>query len=105
MIRVGQVTGPFGTDGAVKVYSLTDFEDRFEPGSRLYLDGEAREIEWSRARPSALIVKLAGIDNRTLAERHRGRYLEIPRAHSPQLEAGRFYQFDLGGLGAGTESR
>ncbi len=104
MIRVGQVTGPFGTDGAVKVYSLTDFGDRFEPGSRLFLDGEPREVEWSRAQPSALIVKLAGIDNRTLADLHRGRYLEIPRADIRELEEGSFYQFELVGLEVVTES-
>ena len=28
-VRVGQVTGPFGLAGAVKVYPLTDFDDRF----------------------------------------------------------------------------
>jgi 16S rRNA processing protein RimM len=104
MIRVGQVTAAFGTDGAVKVLSLTDFDDRFDPGARLHLDGEARKVEWSRVRPSALIVKLAGIDNRTLADLHRGHYLEVPRSEARSLAEGSFYQHQLIGLEVVTES-
>ena len=42
MIRVGQVMGAYGLAGAVKVLPLTDFEDRFDPGARLVLDGSRR---------------------------------------------------------------
>jgi len=82
MIRVGQVTAPFGVEGAVKVYPLTDFEDRFAPGSALVLDGTVRHVEWWKPGHPTVTVKLAGIDNRTLAELHRGRYLEVPAAEA-----------------------
>jgi len=65
MIRVGQVMGAYGLAGAVKVLPLTDFEDRFDPGARLVLDGCAREVEWSREGHPGLVVKLQGIDNRS----------------------------------------
>ena len=48
MIRVGQVAGAYGLDGAVKVIPLTDFDDRFNPGANVMLEGATREIEWSR---------------------------------------------------------
>ncbi len=103
MIKVGQVMGAFGVQGAVKVSPLTDFEDRFARGSDLLLDGVSRRVEWSRDRPPALVVKLAGIDNRTLAEAHRGRYLEVPDEAARSLPAGSWYHHQLVGLAVTTE--
>ena len=78
MIRVGQVTGAYGLAGAVKVLPLTDFQDRFDAGVSLLLDGCAHEVEWSREGQPGLVIKFRGIDNRTMAELFRGRYLELP---------------------------
>lgn len=104
MIRVGQVTGAYGVEGAVKVLPLTEFEDRFDPGASLMLDGSARHVEWSREGHPGLVVKLEGIDNRTLAELFRGRYLEVPEGERRELEAGRFYYHQVVGLAVVTES-
>lgn len=104
MIRVGQVTGPYGVEGAVKVTPLTDFQDRFDPGARLLLDGSARNVEWSRDGHPGLVVKLQGIDNRTMAELFRGRYLEVPDEEMRNLEPGRFYHRQVVGLAAETAS-
>ena len=97
-VRVGQVTAPFGVQGAVKVYPLTDFEDRFEPGSELYLDGQPRRVEWWKPGHPTVTVKLAGIDNRTLAELHRGRYLEVRDEAVKPLSEGSYYHHQLVGL-------
>lgn len=104
MIRVGQVTGAYGLQGAVKVMPLTDFAERFDPGANLVLEGAAREVEWSRAGQPGLVVKLRGIDNRTLAELFRGRYLEVPDEEMKPLEPGRFYHRQVVGLVVSTES-
>lgn len=104
MIRVGQVTGAYGLQGAVKVLPLTDFGERFDPGANLVLDGCPREVEWSRAGQPGLVVKLRGIDNRTLAELFRGRYLEIPDEEMKSLESGTYYHLQVVGLIVSTES-
>jgi 16S rRNA processing protein RimM len=104
MIRVGHVTGAYGLDGAVKVMPLTDFEDRFAPGASLVLEGAEREVEWSRPGQPGLVVKLRGIDNRTIAELFRGRYLEIEEAAVRPLAEGRFYHHQLVGLAVSTKS-
>ena len=104
MIRVGQVTGAYGLAGAVKVIPLTDFQDRFDPGASLLLDGGAREVEWSRESQPGLVVKLRGIDNRTMAELFRGRYLEVADKDAKVLEPGRFYHRQVVGLAAITRS-
>lgn len=102
MVQVGRIVGAFGIRGAVKVIPLTDFEDRFAPGSRLLLDGERRHVEWSRRRPPVVLVKLSGLDDRTQAEGHRGRPLEITDEEVHDLPAGTWYHHDLVGLRVAT---
>ena len=104
MIRVGQVAGAYGLDGAVKVIPLTDFADRFDAGATFLIDGATREIEWSRAGHPGMVVKLRGIDNRTMADLFRGRYLEIPEAEVRPLAEGRFYHHQVVGLAVLTSS-
>src|SRR2546430_14218378 len=104
MIRVGQVSGAYGLEGAVKVLPLTDFVDRFDRGSALVLDGTERTVEWSRMGQSGLVVKLHGIENRTMAELFRGRYLEVPEDARRPLPAGRFYHHQLVGMTVETAS-
>jgi 16S rRNA processing protein RimM len=103
MIRVGQVAGAYGLEGAVKVIPLTDFGDRFDAGSALVLDGAERRVEWSRTGQLGLVLKLGGIDNRTMAELFRGRYLEVPEDAARTLGDGRFYHHQVVGLTVLTE--
>lgn len=103
MIRVGQVIGAFGLGGAVKVTPLTDFDDRFAPGSELLLAGAARRVEWSRRRPAGFVVKLSELDSRTIAEMYRGHYLEVQDVNLRPLPAGRWYHHQLVGLKVATE--
>jgi 16S rRNA processing protein RimM len=98
------VVGAFGVAGAVKVRSLTDFPERFAPGSLLQLDGVYRLVEWSRDQATGLVVKLAGVDDRTVAQALRGRYLEVPEEALNPLPAGRWYHHDLIGLAVRSQS-
>jgi 16S rRNA processing protein RimM len=104
MIRVGQVAGAYGVDGAVKVVPLTDFSDRFDAGSTFVIDGAEREVEWSRPAHPGLVVKLRGIDNRTMADLYRGRYLEVPETAARPLADGRYYHHQVVGLTVLTSS-
>lgn len=104
MIRVGQVAGAYGLDGAVKVVPLTDFADRFDAGAMLLIEGAERQVEWSRTGQLGLVVKLRGIDNRTMAALFRGRYLEVPETAVRQLSEGRFYHHQVVGLTVLTSS-
>jgi 16S rRNA processing protein RimM len=104
MIRVGQVMGAYGLDGAVKVLPLTDFDDRFDSGANLMLEGAERKVEWSRPGQPGLVVKLRGIENRSVAELFRGRYLEVAEESLRPLENGRYYHHQVVGLAAATRS-
>ena len=103
-MRVGQVLTAYGLQGAVKVLPLTDFDDRFESGARLRLEGDEHVVEWSRNAGGELVVKLGGIDNRTMAELFRGRYLEIDDEMAKPLGEGRYYHHQLIGLEVRTAS-
>ena len=104
MIRVGQVAGAYGLDGAVKVIPLTDFDDRFNAGAKVVLEGAEHRIEWSRPGHPGLVVKLRGVDNRTIADLFHGRYLEVPDEERRPLEEGRYYHDQVVGLAAFTSS-
>ena len=104
MIRVGQIGGAYGLDGAVKVVPLTDFSDRFDTGATFLIDGNEREVEWSRPGHPGLVVKLRGVDNRTMADLYRGRYLEVPEEAMRELAEGRFYHHQVVGLAVRTSS-
>ena len=97
------MVGAFGLEGAVKVLSLTDFPQRFAPASELFLDGQRRRVEWSRQQPTRLVVKLMGIDSRSVAQAQLGRYLEVPDSDLRQLPEGRWYHHQLVGMAVTTE--
>ena len=70
----------------------------------MLLDGSQHHVEWSRESQPGLVVKLRGIDNRTMAELFRGRYLEVPDEQMRALEEGRFYHRQVIGLAVVTSS-
>src|SRR5579864_7819627 len=96
--------GAYGLDGAVKLLALTDFDDRFDAGAHLVLEGAERRVEWSRPGQPGLVVKLTGIDNRSVADLFRGRYLEVAEESLRPLGEGRFYHHQVVGLAAATRS-
>ncbi len=59
-------------------------------------------IESARVFSGGILLKLAGVADRTQAERLAGRKCFVPRSSLPELEDGEFYFFDLLGLQAQT---
>ena len=105
-IAVGRISGPFGIKGELKVEVLTDFPQRFEPGSRLFL--EEKPVTVSGARISGmdrLIVQLDEVRSRTQAETiPRGATLDIREEDVIPLPDGAYYRFQLIGLPVVSET-
>lgn len=97
-IAVGRVLRPWGLRGDVKVEPLTDFPERFEPGSTLWIGGEPRTVEASRWRGDTVYLKLSGVNSPEDAERVRGALLEVPESERRPLPEGEFYEDELLGL-------
>ena len=86
-ILVGQIGQAHGLKGEVKLASFTE-----EPGDLARygtLETEAGRrltIESSRPQKSGLIARFEGVDDRSKAERLRGRSLYVGRERLPPLE-------------------
>lgn len=97
-VAIGRVLRPWGLRGDLKVESLTDFPDRFEPGARLWLNAVERVVERARWQKGALYLKLTGIDEPNAADTVRDLLLEIPETELHALDADEFYHHQLIGL-------
>src|SRR5262245_11270393 len=97
IILVGRVARPHGLRGEVVVEPESDVAERFEPGSTMRLGPSGRRVEVVDARPfgDRLLVRFAGMQDRTAVEGLRGLELTVDRAEVPRAPAGTFYHFEL----------
>lgn len=99
---MGQVLGPQGTSGKVRVYPLTDFPDRLERLTDIVLrsaagDCPARiEEVWPQGR--VYLFKFAGVDSPEAAARLKGAYLTVAVADAAPLPPGEYYVHEIVGL-------
>ncbi len=103
-LDIGRITAPHGISGEVRVFPLTDRLDRFDHLSECFLtspDSQTRRpvrIMSVRPNPPQLLVRLEGLEDRDQAERLRGWYLSVDRAHAIKLPEGSHFICDLIGL-------
>jgi len=95
-VTVGRVIAPHGLRGDVKVAPLTDFPERFERGSGLWLGGSKLLVESCRWAGKLVYLKFTGVDDRNGAENLRGALLQVTKSHD--LTEGTFYVHDVIGL-------
>ncbi len=107
-MSVGRVTGAHGLRGELKVFPLTDDPERFKRLRMVWLadgdeePGKRHAVESVRLSGAFVLIKLKGIDDRTVAESVAGRWIRIARSLSRPLPAGSYYLFELIGLKAVT---
>jgi 16S rRNA processing protein RimM len=97
-VAIGVVLTSFGLDGDIKVEPLTDFPDRFEPGSELWLARRKRKVQHSRWQGPHVILKLSGIATPEAVALLRGFLLELPESLRTELPPGEFYRSDIEGM-------
>ncbi|MGH2679448.1 MAG: ribosome maturation factor RimM [Actinomycetota bacterium] len=104
-VVVGIVTGVFGLRGEVSVQNRSDNPDRWAPGgSVLREDGAELTIESSRRHGRRLLVRFAGVEDRSAAERLRGSVLVVPEGWLPELAEGEWWAHQLEGCEVRTEA-
>jgi len=84
--------------GALRVELLTDFPDRFAPGSEVAIAGRHLRVARSTEQPDGLLVTFDGIDDRNAAEQLVGAYCTVPLSDARALPADQYYHFQLVGL-------
>lgn len=103
---LGRVSGVYGVEGWVKVYSETDPRDGitgYDPWylrQRSHSQSEWRElrVENGRRQAKTVIAKLQGVDDRDAARQLIGALIAITPDQLPQLEQGEYYWRDLIGM-------
>jgi 16S rRNA processing protein RimM len=104
-VVVGVVTGVHGLRGDVSIQNRSDNPDRWTPGGTvLREDGATLTIEMSRRQGRRLIVKFAGVGDRTAAEGLRGAVLVVPESWLPELGEGEWWAYQLEGCEVRTAS-
>ena len=97
-LRIGRVLKAHGVRGSVRVESLTDFPDRFAPGSQVTVAGRRLTIKRSGVSDAGILLTFAEITDREEAARLTGSYLTVPLTEARALPPERFYHFQLVGL-------
>lgn len=119
---IGEIVGPFGIKGELKVYILTEFPDRFKkleavilvpperPGGKDLGSVAARSartgtpkpqthiIESVRLHRGLALVKLEGVNDANGAEKLRGYLMTIPIERAKKLKRGEYYLYQIEGL-------
>lgn len=99
-VAVGEVARPHGVRGELRLKLFNRESDVLLDVDRVRLrsrDGVEREmnLEGVRRADAAMLVKLAGVDDRDQVEELRGARVSVPRASLPALGDGEFYAHDV----------
>jgi 16S rRNA processing protein RimM len=97
---IGEVTGPFGVRGEMKVSPLTDFPERYEVLKHVYLgvDRKGYLVTQSRIHQGRILLKVQGIDTPEQVSALGHVDISIPRAEAVSLPEGSYFLNELIGV-------
>ncbi len=102
LVPLGEVSGVFGLQGWVKVFSSTEpRQGIINYPEWLLIDGKHRSLhilEKGKVHGKGIIAKLAEINDRSKAEMLIGRTIAIERENLPRLAKDEYYWLDLIGM-------
>lgn len=101
-LRIGLIARPHGVRGNVKINPATDDPVRFKGLTQCYLELHGKYIPVRLSVVSAgedmVLAHIEGYDTPEAAEKLRGTYLCVDRAHTVELPAYTYFVADLIGL-------
>ncbi len=97
---IARVVSPQGNRGEVKAEVVTDFPERFETTSAVFVGPEHRRYELERFRliDGAVVLKLRGVDSIDQAEHLRGQLVEVPEEEAVSLPPDHYFWHQILGL-------
>jgi len=103
LLAVGKIVKPHGIRGALVVEVLSDWPERFAPGSKLLVEvgnQEFREVTVESAAPygKGMRVFFFGVTDREAALNLRDLYLLAPASNAAPLAEGEYWAHDLKGM-------
>ena len=105
---IGKITSCFGIKGYVKVYPYTTSAARFRKLSSVTLGASAEgavllAVEDVKIGGRQILMKFAGIDDRTAAEKIVGEFLFVKESERPRPAKGSYYLDEIVGCEVWTE--
>ena len=99
-ITIARIVKTRGNKGEVLVGSLTDFPDRFDILEEVWLEfensrAEKYKLDFTWEHKGRRILKFAGIDTISSAEKLIGCLVQVPRQQAVQLPRGTYFDHDL----------
>ncbi|MCF8076569.1 MAG: ribosome maturation factor RimM [Desulfotignum sp.] len=104
LLVMGEITGAHGLEGNIKVRSFAQAPDLFAPGSRVFVSSGTRAdaqpfvIDQCVPYKKGLLMRLAGIKDRNMADALIEKQILVPRSRLPEPEENAWYWEDLYGL-------
>ncbi len=99
-ILIAIIASPQGLDGSVRLKSFAETPDNLKRYTSFETARGPLTLKSLRVQPNAIVAKFAEIVDRTAAETWRNASLHVARARLPALDGGDYYQADLIGLTA-----
>jgi 16S rRNA processing protein RimM len=109
-LAIGRINGAHGIRGELKVKVLTADAHRFDGLNRVYLgrdeDNEPvpRSLLGYRVHKGRALLRLEGIEDRSVAEALKGYLVQIPFEEVPPLEEDEYFEHQILGLEVWTTS-
>jgi 16S rRNA processing protein RimM len=97
-ILIGEISGCFGVNGWLKVFSFSHPRENITKYKNWLIDGKEFQRVESRKHSKLIIAKLDGVDDKDTALTFLGKKIEITEEQLEQLETGEYYWRDLVGL-------
>lgn len=109
LFRVGKIVNTQGLRGELRVISVTDFPDRFQPECEFIIVGSKGQpepviVEQARSHKNFMLLKFKGYDSINDVEKWKGSELFVTEDNLAELEDGEYYFHDLLGLTVQTET-
>lgn len=105
-LAVGKLRRPHGVHGEMLMDVLTDFPERLQPGTRLYVGPEHQPICLTNVRRHRqdMLVSFEGYSTPDSVGQLRNLILSVSAADRPALPEGEYYHHQLIGLNAVSEA-
>ncbi|GAE91653.1 16S rRNA processing protein RimM [Gracilibacillus boraciitolerans JCM 21714] len=99
-LKVGKIVNTHGIKGEIKVLRITDFEERFQAGTTLWIQDSNNnlfnvKIDGHRIHKNFDLLHFEGYDNINDVEPFKGMYLFIKKEDITELEDNAFYYHEI----------
>ncbi len=94
-IKIGRIVNAVALRGEVKVYNYSDYKERYEELSEIYIEDNLAEIEKVRYQNHMVILKIKGVDDRNAAEKLKEKDIYITEDDLRELPEDTYYIRDI----------